>query len=147
MAAAANSLGGRRLLLVEDDYLIAADLAASLAEMGALVIGPMSSIDDALDAIASSDRIDAAVLDVNLNGQRIYPVADALREHDVPFVFTTGYEAEVLPPAYRAVPRCDKPIDISRLIELLESLKRQPEATRELTESDSPSGDVGQSRT
>src|SRR5947209_4038914 len=109
MGADFNTLSGRKLLVLEDDYLIAADLAASLAEVGAIILGPVGSIEEALQLVQAADRIDAGVLDVNVNGKRSYAVADALRSSGVPFVFVTGYGGEMLPPAYRDVPRWDKP--------------------------------------
>src|SRR3954467_14286390 len=89
-----ESLRGRCLLVVEDEYLIAADLTASLESLGVEVIGPAASVEEALALVHnSSDRIDGAVLDINLRNERVYPVADVLIERGVPFVFTTGYDA------------------------------------------------------
>src|SRR5215208_7563848 len=102
------SLAGRRLLLVEDDYMIAADLASALQDYGAHVIGPAGSIEIALDLLAADNRIDGAVLDINLRGKRAYPVADALRARGLPFIFTTGYDAWAIPDSYAGVPRVEK---------------------------------------
>lgn len=111
---------GRRLLVVEDEYMIAVELAHALEEMGAEVIGPAGSVEDALDLLGDDDgRLDAAVLDVNLRDERVYPVADALRARGVPFVFATGYDAGAIPPAYAATPRCEKPVDRGQLVRLL----------------------------
>jgi DNA-binding LytR/AlgR family response regulator len=141
MNAAGGVLRGWRILVVEDDYLIAADLEASLAEVGAMVVGPASSISDALQIIASSDRLDAAVLDVNIRGERVYAVADALRERGVPFVFATGYDVGVLPARYADVPRCDKPLDLSRLLPALMSLRAEPAESTQRPDLDGNWGD------
>jgi CheY-like chemotaxis protein len=114
----AVSLQGRRLLIVEDEYLIAADLAGTLVNGGAEVIGPVGSVADAL-ALISADAPDGAILDINLGEERAYSIADELRERGVPFVFATGYEAWVIPEAYRDIPRCEKPIDTRVLARLL----------------------------
>lgn len=115
-----KGLAGRRLLVVEDEYLIASDLADALAEMGAEVVGPAGTVADALRLV--DGRLDAAVLDLNLRGERGFPVADALRARKVPFVFATGYDESSIPPAYSDVPRCKKPIDRRELIELLAAM-------------------------
>src|SRR5436189_372660 len=93
-----ESLRGRCLLVVEDEYLIAADLTASLESLGVQVIGPAASVEEALALVHNnSDRIDGAVLDINLRNERVYPVADVLMARGVPFVFTTGYDAVAVP--------------------------------------------------
>jgi CheY-like chemotaxis protein len=114
----AVSLQGRRLLIVEDEYLIAADLAGTLVNGGAEVIGPVGSVADAL-ALISADAPDGAVLDINLGEERAYSIADELRQRGVPFVFATGYDAWVIPEAYRDIPRCEKPVDTRVLARLL----------------------------
>ena len=89
---------GRCLLLVEDEYIIADDLALSLEQLGFEVVGPAGSVQEALDLVRrNGDRLDGAVLDINLRGERAYPIADALSDRGVPFVFTTGYDTPVIP--------------------------------------------------
>jgi CheY-like chemotaxis protein len=116
----ADELRGRRFLIVEDEYLLAADMAACLEAVGIDVVGPASSVKEAL-ALFERDRgrLHGAVLDINLQNDRVYPVADALRSRGVPFVFTTGYDASAIPKCYADVPRCDKPVDEQRLIRCL----------------------------
>jgi len=115
-----DALRGRRLLVVEDDYLIAVDLARDLARRGAEVVGPAGSVRDALALVeAEGDRLDGAVLDINLRDQRVYPVADALAARGVPFVFLTGYDAWVIPDAHAGVPRCEKPVSSTLLARML----------------------------
>ena len=115
-----DALRGRRLLVVEDEYLIAASLARGLEGRGAEVAGPAGSVRDALALVeAEGDRLDGAVLDINLRDERVYPVADALAARGVPFVFLTGYDARVVPDAYAGVPRCEKPVDAALLARML----------------------------
>lgn len=116
---AATSLKGRTVLVVEDDYMIAADLACSLEEAGATVVGPMASVPEALALLATEPRIDAAVLDVNLGSEKVFPVADVLRERGVPFVFATGYDRWIIPETYAGVRRFEKPADIRALARVL----------------------------
>ncbi len=111
----ASVLQGRRILVVEDEYMMAEDLRRDLEKVGAEVVGPVPSVADALRLLAREDGLDGAVLDVNLRGEKAYPVADALRERGVPFVLATGYEQWALPEAYKEVPRCDKPVDLCHL--------------------------------
>ena len=85
-------LDGKRVLIVEDEAIIAAMVEDMLTELGATVVGPASSIKKAL-VLAASDGIDAAVLDVNIRSERVDPVADLLRARQVPLVFATGYGA------------------------------------------------------
>jgi CheY-like chemotaxis protein len=119
---ASANLKGRRLLIVEDDYLIAADLANSLEELGIDVVGPTGSVEDALDLVESQgERLDAAVLDINLREEPVYPVANALAARGIPFVFTTGYDAAAIPEAYASAPRCEKPVDRTHLVRWLSS--------------------------
>lgn len=80
----------RRILLVEDEPMIAFALEDMVAELGHQVVGPAFRLAEALD-LAASEAIDAAVLDVNLNEQSSYAVADVLRERGIPFLFATGY--------------------------------------------------------
>jgi CheY-like chemotaxis protein len=115
-------LAGRRVLVVEDEYFVADDIARALRQLGAEVIGPFASRDEALGSLFAEPHIDFAVLDINLRGEPIYPLADALREHGVPFVFATGYAESSLPVAYRDVPRWEKPFDPKALADALPGL-------------------------
>jgi CheY-like chemotaxis protein len=118
--AQSEGLKGRCLLVVEDEYLIAADLAVSLESLGVNVIGPAASVEEALSLLTNNlHQLDGAVLDINLQNERVYPVADVLTARGVPFVFTTGYDAVAVPSAYASTPRCEKPVDKTQLIRLL----------------------------
>ena len=101
-----------RILVVEDEYLIADDLCHALGEAGATVVGPATSVAQAL-ALIGEESIDGALLDVNLNGEQGYPVADMLAGRCVPFVFATGYGAGTLPERFAGVTVCCKPIVVA----------------------------------
>ena len=115
-----EGLTGKRVLIVEDEYFIAADLKRALAEAGAIVVGPAGTLASAQALV--DDDIDLALLDVNLDGEHSYPLANRLHERAVPFAFLTGYDQWALPPAYRDVPRLDKPFDLAHLIRQLTAI-------------------------
>ena len=113
-------LQGCRILIVEDEYLLAMELHSSLESAGATVVGPVSSVDDALSVLEQANELDAAVLDVNLRGQQVFAVADALHDRGVPFIFTTGYGRSAFPERYAQVPRCEKPFETEALAHALQ---------------------------
>lgn len=107
----AAELAGRRVLIVEDEFLLAMELEALFKRNGSEVIGPASTVEWAL-ALIYNDKPDLALLDVNLKGLRATPVAAALRARRVPFVLVTGYsEAQLSEPELCAAPRLAKPIN------------------------------------
>ena len=112
-------LQGIKVLVVEDEYLVAALMEDTLASAGCVVAGPIPRLAQALDA-ASSEACDVAVLDVNLAGERVYPVADILAQRNVPFVFVTGYG--VLPGEYANRPRLCKPFKMADLLGTLSDI-------------------------
>jgi len=109
----------RRVLLVEDDYLLATGIADAFARLGVETVGPAGSVKQALELVEHGGRLDAAVLDINLRGDVVYPVADALRARGVPFVFATVYEERAIAERYRDVASFRKPIDPSRVLRAL----------------------------
>jgi DNA-binding response OmpR family regulator len=113
-----NALHGARLLIVEDEYLLAREMADYFENIGAEIVGPVGTVEHALALIASS-RVQIAVLDVNLRDARVYPVADDLMSKKIPFVFASGYGSELEPHVYAGVPRCIKPIEFAVLAETL----------------------------
>ncbi|MEN3381004.1 MAG: hypothetical protein V7608_1048 [Hyphomicrobiales bacterium] len=112
-------LAGRRVLVVEDEFLIADEIALAFARLGVLTIGPARTIERGLQLLANSEHLDGAVLDVNMRGEMVFPLADALRERNVPFIFATGYDPKVIPDRYGDVPRCEKPLDMLKVVETL----------------------------
>ena len=106
----------KRLLLVEDEALIAFELAAILEDAGVTLVGPVSSVDDALAMIGRKD-FDGALVDGNLQGEPADRVAQALAERGVPFVFVSGYGSEHLPMQFDHVPVVGKPFDAQYLLE------------------------------
>jgi CheY-like chemotaxis protein len=118
--AEASALHGLRLFVVEDDALVAAMLEDVLAELGCVVVGLAGTLDSALDlARAVHGRIDGAILDVNLGGDRVYPVADLLAKHGIKFVFATGYGRDGIDPRYAARPTLAKPFRKRELVQAL----------------------------
>jgi PAS domain S-box-containing protein len=103
-------LAGNQILVVEDEALVAMALRESLSELGYSVVGPFSRMSEAILALRSF-RVDAAVLDVNLGGEVVYPLADVLAADHVPFIFVTGYGAEEIERRFASVPVLQKPIE------------------------------------
>ena len=119
------ALEGIRVLVVEDEFLIATLIEDMLLSAGCVVAGPIPRLAEALDAV---DRgiFDAAILDVNLGGDRVYPVADALSRRNVPFVFVTGYSTGALPEEYAGRPSLCKPFKMADLLGTLSSVVAPP---------------------
>lgn len=104
-----------RVLVVEDETLIAMDIETMLTRLGCSVVGPVPTVARAL-ALLDREEPDFAILDVNLGPERSTTVAEALRERGVPFALATGYDGRKLPEkAFRDAPHLGKPIDIGRL--------------------------------
>jgi two-component SAPR family response regulator len=108
-------LAGRRILVVEDEFLLAMELEALLKRHGCLVLGPVPTVARAL-AILDRQVPEMALLDVNLRGERATTLAVALRDLGVPFVLITGYsERQLSEPELRAAPRLEKPVNCRAL--------------------------------
>jgi CheY-like chemotaxis protein len=115
-----HQLTGKRVLIVEDYDVFAIHLADQLVAEGASVIGPAATVTDALDVIASAD-LNGAILDVNLSGKAAFPVADALADRHIPFIFVTGYLiAHHVPARHANVRRFEKPIASSVICRAIE---------------------------
>ena len=121
-------LAGRRVLVVEDDWMIASEMEGLLRRAGAEVEGPWPGVDQALaalDGTTGAAALDAAVLDVNLGGgETVYPVADRLDRSGVPYLFATGNVAGADDPAYADRPRLEKPIPDRVLLKAVAALVR-----------------------
>ena len=116
---AGSALRDRRILVVEDEYLVAMSLAEALQDAGSIVVGPVPSVEKAIKKIESEAHIDGAVVDVNLGGVLAYAVADLLIAKKIPFVFTSGYEDNLLRDRYSRVKNCAKPYLFSAMEEAL----------------------------
>ena len=106
---------GKRILVVEDEFLIALDISGALEQAGLTVVGPAGTVRDALSAIERED-LHGALLDAHLAGEGAGSVADALQARAVPFAFVTGYGREQLPPAHRDAPLVKKPFSDKELL-------------------------------
>lgn len=116
-----GDLDGLKILVVEDEYLVATLIQDVLEAAGCVVLGPIPRLDEAIDA-ARAGLYDAAVLDVNLGGNRVFPVADALSDRHIPFVFVTGYGTGSLPPEHHAQLTIRKPFRNDDLLSALAEL-------------------------
>ncbi|AZO59007.1 MAG: response regulator [Mesorhizobium sp.] len=116
-------LAGRTVLIVEDDFYLADDTQQILESAGAFVSGPVSSPQDALAAILEEKRPDCALLDVNLGGGPSFELAFALRARNIPFVFLTGYDAEIIPEEFASTPCLQKPVEPAKLLAAVAALR------------------------
>ena len=122
MTGQSSMQGGNRILLVEDEVLIALDVQDVLEDAGYIVAGHAANHDRAV-ALASSEAIDAAVLDVNLAGVEVWPAAEILRRRGIPFLLVTGLWAGAEVPVFCArAPRLTKPFQTAALLDTLARL-------------------------
>lgn len=121
-----DTLTGWRVLVVEDDYLLADDIKTALHNASAEVIGPVPTLAEAM--VLLRNDVDVAVLDIGLRKMLAWPVAEVLLARQVPFVFATGYGPEMVPLAYAGVPHWVKPLDTDKLVMALSALFKQRRA-------------------
>jgi CheY-like chemotaxis protein len=107
-------LKGLKILVVEDEFLVALEVEEALEHLGCNIVGPFARLDKAVEA-AQRSPLDGAILDINLNGEMVYPLAELLERLSIPFVFITGYTASDLPERFRAFRRLTKPLDVNAL--------------------------------
>jgi len=112
---------GLRVLVVEDEMMVALLLEDMIADLGYRVVGPVTRLGKALD-VASREAIDVAILDINVDGSEVYPVAEALAARHIPFAFVTGYGREGLREPYRGTPTLAKPFRKGDLRELFDEI-------------------------
>ena len=118
MTSVGNDLKGCRVLIIEDDVRISMLMQESLMEMGCEVAGTAMLFDDAFD-MAASKPFDVALLDISLNGELSYPVAEAMLERNQKFVFVTGHVMETLPSPFQGTPVLHKPFGLRDLQKVL----------------------------
>jgi CheY-like chemotaxis protein len=122
-----GDLNGLRVLVVEDEAAISLLLEDMLLDFGCEVVGPAARLAAALDAV-ERESLDLAILDVNVAGEPIYPVAEALMRRQVPFVFSTGYGSAGIKDAYRDRPVLQKPFAQHDLKQKLLNARAAPAA-------------------
>jgi DNA-binding response OmpR family regulator len=118
MVSAAPDITGLRVLVVEDTLLVADVIDDALHDSGCDVVGPVSRLMQGL-ALATVEQLDGALLDVDLAGERCFPIAAALRTRGIPFAFLTGYGDAAFPSEYRDAPRLTKPFTLASLIAMV----------------------------
>jgi CheY-like chemotaxis protein len=118
LLAAAPMLAGKRVLVVEDEALVAMLIESLLEEYGCGIVGPCNTVAKAMEA-ALTETFDLAVLDVNLRGEKVYPVAEILTERHIPFLFLSGYGEEAIPPGRTTWKVCTKPFKGNDLVRML----------------------------
>lgn len=123
--ASLPNLDRLNVLIVEDEAIISFLIEDMLRELGCNVVRNVACLEDAFAAL-DQDRPDVAVLDVNLDGVEVYPVAERLRERGIPFVFTTGYGVDGLSPAWADRPVVQKPFRSESLARALEAVLAGP---------------------
>jgi DNA-binding response OmpR family regulator len=119
-------LSGYQVLIVEDDYFVAMDLCSTLRARGATVVGPAPNIGAGRD-LARGRAIDCALLDVNVRGEQVFALAQELQSRGVRPIFTTGYDAEFIPPHLQDMMYLQKPVDAGQLVQ---SIRRAPPRSR-----------------
>lgn len=124
-------LTGARVLIVEDAVLLALELQTGLSEAGAMVVGPAYELEEALELV--DQPIDIAVLDANLNGRSVTPVAEALARRGIPFIFATGYGDTGAAPGGFDAPVIRKPYDVRQVATAVADLLARDRATSAAT--------------
>jgi CheY-like chemotaxis protein len=121
MFIAPHVLAGKRVLIVEDDMIMALVVEDFLLECGCVPVGPCANVANALETVGSQ-VFDLAVLDVNLAGETVYPVADALTKRGIPFLFTSGYGDQAIPAGHGNWMVCAKPFSGQDLVTKLSGI-------------------------
>jgi two-component SAPR family response regulator len=116
----AGKASEHRVLLVEDQMIVAIEVEDMLREFGCIVVGPVGTLKRAL-RLAQKERLDAAILDVSVDGETIFPVAEELQKRHIPFIFATGYAEHTLPEKWKGLPHLAKPFKRDQLKKLIGS--------------------------
>lgn len=107
--SADSGVVGLRVLVVEDEAFVAQEIVSMLEELHCEVVGPFPRVDRAREVLAADVELDGALLDINLNGEFVYPLADELLARGIPFIFASGYDSANIPQDYVRHPRLEKP--------------------------------------
>ena len=124
MSSCGSKLQGCRVLIIEDEYFLASDLEAMLRSHGASIVGPFAELDSAYRQV-KGDHFDVAIVDINLQDEKAYPIVDELIRQRIPFVFSTGYDPRVIPDRFTGVKLLQKPFGSPELVEDLALLCRR----------------------
>jgi DNA-binding response OmpR family regulator len=119
------ALAGCRVLVVEDELLVAMLVETALEDESCTVVGPYGGLHEALEA-ARGEALDLAILDINLGGELVFPVAEILAGRGVPFLLLSGYGEVALPRDRRHWPICSKPFNLHDLVTVLSGLVTSP---------------------
>ncbi len=114
-----DDLKGRRILVVEDEYFFAAEMALAVRNAGGEVLGPVPDLAAALRIVAEDTAIDGALLDISLGEETSFPIAKILKARGIPVLFITGYDSWFLPDELDDVPTYQKPEDADNVVRLL----------------------------
>ncbi len=106
------------MLVVEDEYFLADEVKRRLLALGAIVVGPVGHVDHALELI-KKEIIDAAILDVLLGDELVFPVAERLDDREIPFVFATAFGPELIPGRFSGFTLCEKPMELKKIAQAL----------------------------
>jgi CheY-like chemotaxis protein len=122
-----TGLEGKRIVVVEDDALLALDITEQLRAAGATVLGPAPTAHYAMQLIGPGKRrLDGAVLDIALHGKTVYELADVLIEREVPFLFATAQDRKAIPGRFQNAPVLNKPISPAKLAQTVIEMVRRP---------------------
>ena len=119
-----SPLAGHRVLVVEDQYFLADDIVRALQALGARVIGPYGELEDATRVLDDDGAIDAAIIDINLRSEMVFPLARVLRARNIPFVFATGYDRGTIDAEFQDIRVWEKPVDLAAMARDLGNLIR-----------------------
>jgi len=117
-------LTGRRILVVEDEYFLADDIVRALEALGARIAGPFGELKDATRMLDDDGAIDAAIIDVNLWSEMVFPLARMLKARQIPFIFTTGFDRGSIDAEFQDVNVWEKPLDLTAMIREVTKLIR-----------------------
>ena len=112
---------GKRIFIVEDEYLLARQISRALSREGAELVSCVGTVEAALNELSRIDRVDLAILDINLAGEKVYPVAFELERRGVAFLFLSGYDLDDRDPRFASAPQLSKPVTMPALKRVIQA--------------------------